>query len=262
MTDATVDSDLKSPRGPKRRHPSGRPTIGLLAGMGVRSTGPFLDFVIAECQRQLGARSEVDFPPMVVFSWPLPYYFDRKLDHTEIEETIADGLEWLESTGVDFIAMPCNSAHVYFERLARRVGVPLIDMIQVAVEAVPPDAQSVALLATRSTSASDIYQTALRERGVEVHCPERVQSRLDALLETTRSDSDLSQARGELLGLLEDLAASGVRTGLIACTDLNYLVEGGSPMTLVDAGEALASRVVSEWRRIADGSAPLGAGPE
>ena len=162
MTGAPADGDVKASREPIRRHPSGRPTIGLLAGMGVRSTGPFLDFVIAECQRQLGARSEVDFPPMVVFSWPLPYYFDRELDHTEIEETIADGLEWLESTGVDFIAMPCNSAHVYFERLMRRVSVPLIDMIQVAVAAVPPDAQSVALLATRSTNASGIYQKALR----------------------------------------------------------------------------------------------------
>ena len=255
MTGTGVGGDVESPLEPKKRHPSGRPTIGLLAGMGVRSTGPFLDFVIAECQEQLGARSEPDFPPMVVFSWPLPYYFDRELDHADIEETIGVGLEWLESTGVDFIAMPCNSAHVYYERLVRRVSVPVIDMVEVAAEAVPSDAGPVALLATRSTNDSRLYQTALRERGIEVDCPERVQSRLDALLETTRTVSDLAPVRAEFLALLEELAAGGVRTGLMACTDLNYLVEGDAPLNLVDAGEALASRVVTNWRRLADGSA-------
>lgn len=34
---------------------------------------------------------------MIVFSWPIPYYFDRELDHAELEETIGSGLEWLES---------------------------------------------------------------------------------------------------------------------------------------------------------------------
>ncbi len=144
-----------------QRHPSGRPTIGLLAGMGARSTGPFLDFVVDACQQQLGARHEADYPPMVVFSWPIPYYFDRELDHAEIQETIGRGLEWLESTGVDFIAMPCNSAHVYYEGLVDRVTVPLINMVEAAVDAVPSAAGPVALLATRSTRDSGLYQRAL-----------------------------------------------------------------------------------------------------
>ena len=82
-----------------RRHPSGRPTIGLLAGMGVRSTGPFIDFVVAECRRQLGARHEADYPPMVVFSWPIPYYFDRAADHVELEATFGVGLRKSCHTG-------------------------------------------------------------------------------------------------------------------------------------------------------------------
>ena len=59
-----------------QRHPSGRPTIGILAGMGARSTAPFLEAVVDESQLQLGARHEIDYPPMVIFSWPIPYYFD------------------------------------------------------------------------------------------------------------------------------------------------------------------------------------------
>jgi aspartate/glutamate racemase len=32
------------------------PTIGILAGMGPRSTGPFLDLVVTACQKMYGAR--------------------------------------------------------------------------------------------------------------------------------------------------------------------------------------------------------------
>jgi aspartate/glutamate racemase len=36
-----------------------QPIIGILAGMGPRSTGPFLDLIVDECQRQYGAREIV-----------------------------------------------------------------------------------------------------------------------------------------------------------------------------------------------------------
>jgi protein-disulfide isomerase len=39
-----------------------KPSIGILAGMGLHSTGPFIDMVVSECQRQYGARDDIDFP--------------------------------------------------------------------------------------------------------------------------------------------------------------------------------------------------------
>lgn len=57
------------------------PTIGLLAGMGVRSTAPFLELVIEECQRQYGASHQPDYPQMMVLSWPTPFWIDRPVDH-------------------------------------------------------------------------------------------------------------------------------------------------------------------------------------
>ncbi|TCO68302.1 hypothetical protein [Marinisporobacter balticus] len=38
--------------------------IGILAGMGPRSTAPFLDLVIDECQLQYGAKYDEEFPHM------------------------------------------------------------------------------------------------------------------------------------------------------------------------------------------------------
>lgn len=238
-------------------HPSssGLPTIGLLAGMGVRSTGPFLDLIIAECQTQYGARNEADYPPMVVFSWPTPFTFDSPLDHEAMEQTIRRGLEWLESTGVDFIAMPCNSAHVYFDALEPHVGVPLLNLIDEAVRAVPGDATTIALLATRSTRDSRLYQAPLEAAGASVQADEDVQQRIDRLLQDVRRVTDLEPLRAEWMEILEVVRGRGARAALIGCTDLNAVMGGEPPLPLVDGTRALADRVVSTWLEMRNGVA-------
>ena len=44
--------------------------IGILAGMGPKSTGPFIDTVVAECQTIYGAKHDMDFPYMMIYSSP------------------------------------------------------------------------------------------------------------------------------------------------------------------------------------------------
>ena len=58
-----------------------QPTIGILAGMGPRSTAPFIDLVLTECQSQYGATNDIDFPKMMICSLPAPFYPDRPTDH-------------------------------------------------------------------------------------------------------------------------------------------------------------------------------------
>lgn len=90
-----------------------KPSIGILAGMGPRSTGPFIDMVVTECQRQYGARDDIDFPKMMICSQPAPFYEDRPVDDAALEEAIRSGLQDLERTGVDFLAIACNTVHIY-----------------------------------------------------------------------------------------------------------------------------------------------------
>ena len=48
--------------------------IGILAGMGPRSTAPFIDAVIDQCQQQYGASLDEEFPRMMILSLPTPFY--------------------------------------------------------------------------------------------------------------------------------------------------------------------------------------------
>jgi aspartate racemase len=89
-------------------------TIGILAGMGPRSTAPFIDLIVNQCQIQYGANLDEEFPNMMIYSLPTPFYDHRPIDHAEMKSVVKTGLKRLEAAGVSFIAIPCNTVHAYF----------------------------------------------------------------------------------------------------------------------------------------------------
>ena len=230
-------------------HDSHPRVIGILAGMGPRSTAPFVDMVVDECQRQYGARYDIDFPPMLIYSLPTPFYVDRPIDHAALEAAILAGLRKLEDAGVAFVAMPCNSAHIYFEQLASSIHVPLLNMIDVALGALPAASKTVALLATRSTVEVRIYQDAIERAGKRLLVGEAWQARVDVLIQAIKSASDHAAARGRFCELVADLHAASADTLLLACTDLNAVSAMlDAPLALVDATRCLAEATISTWR--------------
>jgi aspartate racemase len=225
--------------------------IGILAGMGPRSTAPFVDMLVDACQQQYGARYDIDFPPMLVYALPTPFYVDRPIDHAVMQATIAAGLRKLEDAGVAFVAMPCNSAHIYFEALAAGMRVPLLNMIDVALDALPADSKTIALLATRPTVGARIYQDALERTGKRLLGGDDWQARVDALILAIKSSADRAAARELWRKLAADLHAAGADTLLLACTDLNAVCGTlDAPLALVDATRCLAEATVKTWRDV------------
>lgn len=224
-----------------------QPSIGILAGMGPRSTAPFIDLVVTECQLQYGARDDIDFPKMMICSQPAPFYENRPVDHVAMEAAIREGLQDLERTGVDFLAIACNTAHIYYPELAQCVKVPLLNMVELAVAAIPESASRVALIAARPTIESGIYQDGLRKRRLIVIDPDW-QSQVDHLLGTTRTSTDPSLFARLWSELMERAEAAGADTIVVACLDLSaILVHAATRARIIDAARCLAQEIVKQW---------------
>lgn len=151
-------------------------TIGILAGMGPRSTAPFIDMVVTECQKQYGAHNVEDFPRMFIYTLPAPFFIDRPIDHERACSAVKAGLKPLEGTGVDFITMPCNTAHVYYEQLVAGVRVPLLNMVTEACNTLQPF-RRIAICATETTVNAGLYQRGIRAAGKEAS-PHRFKTKL------------------------------------------------------------------------------------
>lgn len=78
----------------------------------------------------------------------------------------------LASVGADMIAIPCNTAHSFYEDLVETSPIPILHMIrETAKRAHELGAKRVGILATDGTIAAHVYQNALVESGLEPVVP-------------------------------------------------------------------------------------------
>ncbi|KXY83767.1 MULTISPECIES: aspartate/glutamate racemase family protein [Bacillus] len=215
--------------------------IGILAGMGPKSTGPFVDTVVAGCQTIYGAKHDMDFPHMMIYSCPTPFYMDRPIDHEAMKKAIIEGAQKLESTGASFIAMPCNMAHLYFEELQQSLSIPILNIVDETLQAIPENTKRVALLATEATVQSGIYQDGIAKRNIEYIHYEQWQESINQII-TCIKGGEIEEARKLWSVLVVQLKAE-VDTAIIACTDLNVVASED----FVDSSQCLAETVVKMY---------------
>lgn len=220
------------------------PLIGILAGMGPRSTAPFVNLLVAECERQYGARDDNDFPPMMIYSLPTPFYPDRPLDHAAMEAALRAGLRQLEQAGADFMAIACNTAHVYYRQLAA-AAVPLLDMVALTVDALPASTRTAAIVAARPTTESAIYQNGIVGRGIACVDP-GWQDSIDSLILALHGPLPPEVLQERWAGLAHAARNAGADTIVVACADLSA-TSAGLDGVVVDATACLARQVISEW---------------
>lgn len=224
------------------------PTIGILAGMGPRSTAPFIELVVTECQILYGAKADIDFPKMVICSQPAPFFEDhRPVDHAGLEAAVREGLKTLEDAGASFMAIACNTAHLYYPQLAATAKVPLLNMVELTVSAAPESTRRLAVVAARPTAESNLYQDGFRRRGFEVVDIDW-QNDIDRILAASRTSSDPILFRSLWSGIAERASKARIDALVVACLDLSALLAHlGTGVPILDASRCLAQTIVKTW---------------
>ncbi len=223
--------------------------MGILAGMGPKSTGPFIDQVIATFQSMTGAKNDIDFPPMMIYSLPTPFYVDRPIDHVLMGKTICSGLKKLEACGVSFIAMPCNTAHLYFSQLKQCTQIPLLNMVDLTLARIPKTSQKITILGTRPTIQSQVYQKGLDLVGLNYMLKPSWQKKIDEIILGIKTSSDRQTILRAWEELVSDFLKERIDTAILACTDLNVVLKNIRPaFQIVDSSLCLAEATVQQWQ--------------
>lgn len=221
--------------------------IGILAGMGPRSTAPFIEKIVEMCQVRHGARNDMDFPPMMIYSCPTPFYLGQAVDHSLMQRAILAGITRLAATGVSYIAIPCNLAHVYFESIRQSVDTPVLDMVQETLSFLPMDCRRVAVLATAATIESEIYQKGLAASNREYIGMLRWQTAVDQILSEIKCGAVTEKTRRLWQDLMHDINKTA-SAAIIACTDLNIVADKeNASLITIDSSTCLAQAVVDRF---------------
>ncbi len=78
----------------------------------------------------------------------------------------------LESAGADVIAMPCNTAHYFYDAVAGSVKIPMLNIIHETMKLLKDKgARQIGILATEGTLAAGTYPMAAEEYGIACAVP-------------------------------------------------------------------------------------------
>lgn len=223
-----------------------RRLIGVLGGMGPAAT---IDFMAKIVMLTPAARDQEHVPLLV---HDVPQIPDRSTAIATGSDApflpMLAGLMQLASGGAEIIAIPCNTAHHWHERLARSCKVPLLHIADAAVEMLEQDAapdEAIALLATRGTVSAGLYQSRFAASGRALMLPdEETQGLVEAAIAAVKA-KDLAVGRRLAEMAAGRLLEAGAGRLLLACTELPIAFAGGSHGDrTIDATEALARACV------------------
>jgi aspartate racemase len=220
-------------------------TIGVLGGMGPLATVDFMHRVI----EMTPATRDQDHVPMMVHAVPqVPDRTGAILSGGESPlPSLLQGLKVLNTAGVGCVAIPCNTAHYWYEEMAGACPVPILHI----VDAVCADLKGrgimggrVGLLATTGTTLAGVYQSRLEHNGYESVVPDADD------LETLVSGGigrvkagDLPTAQDLLEQAAERLMKQDVQTIILGCTEIPIVLNDEN--RFVDCTRALARACVN-----------------
>lgn len=227
-------------------------TAGILGGMGPEATVDLMHRVI----KATPAIDDCDHVHLVVDNNPqVPSRIKALIEKTGQDPLpcLQDMARKLETWGVDFLAMPCNTAHYYHAQIQSVVGIPLLDMIEVSVAnilSLSPKVQVIGLLASTAVLNLGLYDRAFGVQSITaLHPDTELQNRLMQAIQKIKTGRYGEGEQKALQHAADNLVHKGAGALLIACTELSILAQGlQSAISCRDASQILAEAIVQEAR--------------
>ena len=227
-----------------------RPKLGILGGMGPLATVDFLAKLVAATP----AKFDQDHMPTITYS--APYIPDRTASiqgrgPSPLPDMLS-GLRILEQSGASCVAIPCNTAHFWYDKLKEGARIPIFHIAEAACDSAARQlapGQSIGLLATAWTLSSRVYQRAFEQRNLRCIEPDRAD--IDHLIMPAIyrvKAGDVKAAAPLLEKARERLVERGASQIIMGCTEIPIaLPVTNAPNMLIDATQALAQQCVDWW---------------
>lgn len=228
------------------------PVLGVLGGMGPLASAQFM----ARLTLLTPAERDQDHIPAVLWSDP------RVPDRTAAQRgTGEDPLPWLlrgirglEAAGCGAVAIPCNTAHGWFDGMAAATRLPILHIVDAAAEELARlgvHGGRIGLMGTAGTLAMRLYQQRLDIRGYETITPDDAEmARLVSPAIADVKANRLSESYEPLMEAARLLVARGAQAVVLGCTEIPLGIAAGpaAPFPVADTIDALA-RASIRWHQ-------------
>ena len=142
---------------------------------------------------------------------------------------MASALRSLEACGASCVIMPCNTAHYFLPRLQAMTKLPFISMLEATAKtcAAQYPGRTAAVLATKGTLATGLYEQALAAQNVRCLIPDAGEQDvlMHLIYDIVKASRPLAPEEGTWQRLLDALRARGADYFILGCTELPIVAD-------------------------------------
>ena len=159
----------------------------------------------------------------------------------------------LQTAKADFIIIPCNTAHFFYDELKGHLRIPIVHMIREVAKKIHkefPNVRKAGLLSTRGTIKAGLYQKELIDFDIEMIKPdERVQDMVTEAIygrEGIKSGYLQGKSKKLIYNAIDNLINNGAELIIGGCTEIPLVVDSETvPLPFINSNQVLAEAAVS-----------------
>lgn len=221
-------------------------TLGILGGLGPAASVYFYR-LITEHTKALRDQDHLDIVLMSKASIPDRTEFIIGKSPDSPLPSMIEGVRALTGAGADLIAIPCNTAHYFYDEIQKISSVPVLNIVKETVRlAKNAGVRKIGIMATSGTVIAGAYQQACLEEGISFALPcECSQAALmDIIYKNIKTDGEPDME--QFIRVADELYASGAEAIILGCTELSLIrgLERYPRFLFIDSLLVLALRAI------------------
>ena len=222
--------------------------VGVIGGVGPMATVYYMQRVIemtkAGCDQEhinMLVLNDCDIPDRTAF-------ITEKSPDNPLPVMVEDAKR-LEAAGCEFVVIPCNTAHYFYDELEQAVEIPVVNIVEETIryaKARVQDLSCVGIMATTGTIVTGTYQKYAERAGLSFAVPDENEQDLlmQIIYEGVKAGKPVPRADFDRVA--NHLRAKGAQCLILGCTELSVL-KRDLPINdpdVLDSIDVLASETV------------------
>lgn len=222
--------------------------VGVIGGVGPMATVYYMQRVIemtkAGCDQEhinMLVFNDCDIPDRTAF-------ITEKSPDNPLPVMVEDAKR-LEAAGCEFVVIPCNTAHYFYDELEQAVEIPVVNIVEETIryaKARVQDLSCVGIMATTGTIVTGTYQKYAERAGLSFAVPDEHEQDLLMQIIYDGVKAGKPVPRADFDRVANHLRAKGAQCLILGCTELSVL-KRDLPINdpdVLDSIDVLASETV------------------
>ena len=227
-------------------------TLGILGGLGPMSSVYFYEMLT---EHTLAERDQDHLNILLSSRADTPDRTDFITGRSEQNPlyTMQSEVSRLIGAGADIIAIPCNTAHYFYDHISEAASVPVINIIrQTAIFCRREGVSKAGVLATEGTVQSGAYSSVFELAGIECLTPDAEGQRIISDIIYGQIKKGISPDMEAFMSVANGLKRDGCDRLILGCTELSLLKRQGGLDTdvFIDSLEVLAYSAIKMCGKI------------